>query len=367
MIRLGDLIELQRGHDLPEAERREGTVPVIGSAGITGYHDTVKAPGPGVTIGRSGASFGKTTFVPTPYWPHNACLYVKNFKGNEVRFIAYLLENIDFSHLNSGAAQQSLNRNYLYPVEVPGFALPLQRRIASILSAYDDLIENHRKRIAILEDMARRLYREWFVHFRYPGHESVPLVDSPLGRIPQGWSCSCISEIVKRHTPGKIFQKDETLSCGTIPVYDQSTDEVVGYHEGRPGITASLERPIGMFGDHTCKLQLLVTSCSIGPNVVTFVVERELPMAFLCHAMIGLITTQEYKRHWTQLGAKSIVIPASPLTRRFSDFVLPNVQLQETLKLLIRNLRRTRDLLLPRLMSGTLSVEALATAEAAVS
>ena len=65
--------------------------------------------------------------------------------------------------------------------------MPVQRRIAGILSAYDDLIENNQRRIKILEEMARSLYREWFVNFRFPGHEKVPLVDSPLGPIPKGW------------------------------------------------------------------------------------------------------------------------------------------------------------------------------------
>ena len=74
----------------------------------------------------------------------------------------------------------------------------MQRRIAGILSAYDELIENSQRRIQILEAMARALYREWFVHFRFPGHEKLPRVASPLGEIPQGWEVKTLGEIVKR-------------------------------------------------------------------------------------------------------------------------------------------------------------------------
>ena len=111
-------------------------------------------------------------------------------------FLYYYLASTDtqarLANLNIGVAQPSLKVPHLMAIEISTLPLPIQRRIASILSAYDDLIENHRKRIAILEEMARRLYREWFVHFRYPGHESVPLVDSPLGKIPRGWRESCL-------------------------------------------------------------------------------------------------------------------------------------------------------------------------------
>ena len=182
MTTLGSLLSLQRGYDLTESQRRPGSVPIVGSAGIHGYHDTAKAKGPGVALGRSGASFGKVSFVREDYWPHNTTIFVTDFKGNDPVFIRYLLESIDFSSLNSGSAQQSLNRNYVYLVPVRTFPLPTQRRIAGILSAYDELIENSQRRIKILETMARSLYREWFVRFRFPGHESVPRVPSPLHR-----------------------------------------------------------------------------------------------------------------------------------------------------------------------------------------
>ena len=91
MTTLGDVISLQRGYDLTETQRRPGTVPIVGSAGVHGYHDKAKAKGPGVALGRSGASFGKTTFIREDYWPHNTTIFVTDFKGNEPLFVRYLL------------------------------------------------------------------------------------------------------------------------------------------------------------------------------------------------------------------------------------------------------------------------------------
>jgi type I restriction enzyme S subunit len=95
----------------------------------------------------------------------------------------------------TGSVQIVINLANLRTVRVPLPPLPIQRRIAGILSAYDELIENSQRRIQILEEMARSLYREWFVNFRYPGYESVPLVPSPLGEIPQGWEVRKVKEV----------------------------------------------------------------------------------------------------------------------------------------------------------------------------
>jgi type I restriction enzyme S subunit len=96
-----------------------------------------------------------------------------------------------------GATMPNLNTAILRSVPVRFPDLPIQRRIAGILSAYDDLIENNQRRIKILEEMARRLYREWFVHFRFPGHEDCRFVESPQGEIPEGWEVKMLGDIVE--------------------------------------------------------------------------------------------------------------------------------------------------------------------------
>lgn len=162
---LGEFVTLQRGHDLPERNRRPGRVPVLGSFGITGSHDEPRALGPGVTVGRSGASFGVVSYSPVDYWPLNTALYVIDFHGNDPRFAYYLLQQFDFQRFNSGSAQPSLNRNFIHPspIEVP--PLDEQRAIAGLLGALDDKIELNRHMTETLEAMPRALFRSWFVDF----------------------------------------------------------------------------------------------------------------------------------------------------------------------------------------------------------
>ena len=209
---LGKIIELQRGYDLTEQERSPGTVPVIGSAGQNGWHDHARAKGPGVTIGRSGASIGAVTLTKSDYWPHNTVLYVKDFKGNDPPFVANLLRGINLAGLNSGSAQPSLNRNFVYPIKVTIPDPTGQRRIADVLSAYDDLIEVNQRRIAVLEEMARRLFDEWFVHFRYPGHEGDRLVETELGSAPRGWSVCPLENECSRITDGSHWSPASQLT-----------------------------------------------------------------------------------------------------------------------------------------------------------
>ena len=241
-----------------------------------------------------------------------------------------------------------------FPVKAP--PLPVQRRIASILSAYDELIENNQRRIQILETMARALYREWFVEFRFPGHESLPRVPSPLGDIPQGWEVKVVKEILARRTGGTVYREADVQPEGATPVINQSTNELLGFHDNEPDHLASLVKPLAIFGDHTCKMQLLVEPFSVGPNVVPFAAIDDLPTAYVFHVVRSLIHTQEYKRHWIPLSFKEVMVADHATALRFASFISPMLAIQETLRKSIRNLRRTRDLLLPRLLSGQVAL-----------
>ena len=250
---LGDFVTLQRGHDLPEAKRRPGDTPVLGSFGVTGWHDTARAAGPGVTVGRSGASFGVVSYSPVDYWPLNTTLYVVDFHGNDQRFAYYFLKQLDFRIYNSGSAQPSLNRNFIHPIPVDIPPLHDQRAIARILGTLDDKIELNRRMNQTLEEMARALFKSWFVDFdpvrakaalkqHALGHDTDPdgepsekgaapagnwtverarayldamdpriadlfpdrLVDSELGEIPGGWEVidlGSFGEVITGKTP----------------------------------------------------------------------------------------------------------------------------------------------------------------------
>src|SRR5215475_6658993 len=117
-VSLNEVVGLRRGFDLPEPKRRPGPYPVLGSSGISGWHDEGPVKGPGITIGRSGASIGVATYFEGDYWPLNTTLFAEDFRGNCPHYIYYLLDSIDFAAFNSGSAQPSLNRNYIAGIQI---------------------------------------------------------------------------------------------------------------------------------------------------------------------------------------------------------------------------------------------------------
>ncbi len=160
--KLGEIVTFQRGHDLPKDKMIDGDIPVAGSNGIIGYHNQFTKEGPGVTIGRSG-NIGIPHYYPNAYWAHNTVLYIVDFKGNDAKFMYYLLKTFDFTQLNTGSAVPSLNRNHIHelPVSIPDVST--QCRIAAILSSLDDKIDLLHRENATLEQMAETLFRQWFV------------------------------------------------------------------------------------------------------------------------------------------------------------------------------------------------------------
>ena len=187
---LSDLVFFQRGFDITKAQQRAGDIPVVSSSGIKSYHSIAKVKGPGVVIGRKG-TLGSIHFIKEDYWPHDTTLWSKNFKGNNPRFVYYFLKVLRLAHYNVGNANPTLNRNHIHGLKIIIPPLNTQLKIASILSAYDDLIENNRQRIQLLEESARLLYKEWFVNFRFPGHENTKIVDG----VPEGWERKPLVEV----------------------------------------------------------------------------------------------------------------------------------------------------------------------------
>lgn len=219
---LGDVLTLQRGFDLTEKNANPGPYPVFSSGGLSYMVDRYKVEGPGVITGRKGV-LGKVHYSRGPFWPHDTTLWVKDFKGSVPQFVYYFLQTLPLAQLDAGASNPTLNRNHahLLPVIVPD--PDTQSRIADVLGAIDDLIENNRRRVEILEQMARAIYREWFVKFRYPNREGVPLVDSALGLIPEGWGVStCGAEL--NFTGGGTPSKAEPAywNEGTVQWYTPS-------------------------------------------------------------------------------------------------------------------------------------------------
>jgi type I restriction enzyme, S subunit len=135
----------------------------MGSAGLSGYHDEARVSGPGVVIGRSGASFGRVHYCHDSFWPLNTALFVADFLENDPRFVYFALKTIPFSRFNSGSAQPSLNRNFIASIPMAIPPLAEQQRIAQTLGSFDDKVDNNRRLEAILDEMITTVYRDRFV------------------------------------------------------------------------------------------------------------------------------------------------------------------------------------------------------------
>lgn len=203
---LGSLIEFQRGYDLPKSEMVEGIYPVRSSNGILGYHNEYKTEGPGITIGRSG-TVGIPHLIKTNFYPHNTSLFIKDFKGNDVSYIFYLLKNLKLGDRGSGSGVPTMNRNHLHPLDILAhLELSTQKQIAKVLSDLDAKIEVNNNINQELEAMAKTLYDYWFVQFDFPNANGKPYKSSDgkmvfneaLKReIPEGWEVKEINEVIE--------------------------------------------------------------------------------------------------------------------------------------------------------------------------
>lgn len=257
-----------------------------------------------------------------------------------------------FGAAATGATVPHLNMRDIRGLQIP--ALPdreVQNRIASILSAYDDLIENNTRRIEILEEMARRLYEEWFVNFRFPGHEEVSFKESELGEIPEGWECSSLKEFIEL-AYGKALKKSERKP-GPYPVYGSSGE--VGTHSEPlvkgPGIILGRKGNVG---------SVFWTEDDFYPIDTVYYVKTDLPLEYVFFnlqrqrflnndaAVPGLNRNQAYSLPFLK--------PSETLLDQFSSQCKPIYELVRKLHKKNTNLRAQRDLLLPKLVSGEIDV-----------
>lgn len=177
--------------------------------------------------------------------------------------------------------------------------------------------------------------------------------------VPEGWAVLPVKTFVKRLPSGLTFTQATVRPEGVVPVVDQSRAELLGFHDGAPAHEASPTNPVVIFGDHTCKMQIMIRPFSLGPNTIPFVGQEDYPVHYVYSVVSGLVETHEYKRHWTELIAKTVVIAPPPVSRQFADMVSPAFQLAENLRSQNANLRAQRDLLVPKLISGEIDVTEL--------
>lgn len=208
---LGDVVNLKRGFDLPARDRRQGRIPLISSAGASDFHDEAKVKGPGVVTGRYG-TIGNVYFSGGDFWPLNTSLFVEDFKGNDPRFIYFLLKTIDYFKYSDKGAVPGVNRNHLHTAEIVIPDLPEQNEIALFLGCIEDRISLLRETNTTLEAIAQALFKSWFVDFdpvraklQGRGPEGMDAVTAALfpdrfeesdrGLVPRGWCVSTLGSI----------------------------------------------------------------------------------------------------------------------------------------------------------------------------
>ena len=274
----------------------------------------------------------------------------------DIRYFYYALHGIDLS--NYGYERHF---KYLKKESIPVPPLPIQKRIAGILSAYDELIENNQRRIKILEEMARSLYREWFVHFRYPGHEGVPLVDSPLGPIPQGWEVKSLGDILNIRKGKSITKK--TIVPGDVPVVAGGITPAY-YHNAantkHPVITISASGAnagfVNLYEEDVWASDCSFIDTDSTQHVYYYYLQFKDRQNEITHLQRGSAQPHVYPKDLMSLDA---ICPPGALLRLFSSKVEQAFHLMKIVYSKNKNLSQSRDLLLPKLLSGDVDVSRL--------
>lgn len=341
-----------------------------------------------VCIVNAGENTGETGILTfSACFPDSVIAFQADPQRSDARFVNYSLRlmKAKWRSVTKGATQDNLSVEKLlsFPLAVP--SLSTQQRIASILSAYDDLIENNTKRIKILEEMARSLYREWFVHFRFPGHEKVKIVDSALGKVPDGWPLARLDQMYQTASGGTPSRKRPeyfAASGSGIPwvktkeLFDRwilSTEEDIS----QEGLNSSSARVfpantllVAMYGATIGQLGLLSVPSATNQACCAILPAKEKsafgPYWAWCYflenrariAALGLGAAQPNISQVVIRGLE-LIKPPSELAARFEEAVTPVFESTRNLQAKNWSLQRTRDLLLPRLISSEIDVSKL--------
>lgn len=353
-------------------------MPVVTSSGVGGWHDEARACGPGVVTGRYG-TLGEVFFISGDFWPHNTTLFVKDFHGNSPRFVYYLLKNTNLAKHNSATGVPGLNRNDLHKLRVTMPTVPAQEAVAEVLGSLDDNIDCNRRTNDLLLRIARLLFQHWFVDFG--PFQKLGLQESAIGPIPQGWSVRSLYEAAT-YLNGAAFKEHDFAPCGSgLPVIKIS--ELKG---GITDQTRWCERELdprfriadgdilfSWSGSPETSIDIFLWAAGAGwLNQHTFRVvphrpiERPFVFSLLKHLKpvfvrlasnkqttgLGHVTAGDMKRLPVLVPPDSVLAQFNECAGPWLDQILANLKENQILA-------RTRDYLLPRLLSGEVEVKEL--------
>jgi len=336
-----------------------------------------------ILLNITGASVARCAMVPDSVLPARVNQHVSIVRTDPTAadpfFVLYCINSPKYKqHLltlaQGGATREALTKETIENFEIHLPPVPTQRRIASILSAYDDLIENNTRRIKILEEMAQRIYREWFVHFRFPpvggrpGHEGVKMKNG----VPEGWERKRLGDIAQEvrrsvnpsevdpdtpyfgleHLPRKSIALSEWGTANEV----QSTKLVFKKGEILFGKIRPYFHKVGVAPvDGVCSSDTIVIA-PIEPRYFSMVLACVSSEEFVSHATQTSQGTKMPRANWELLTKYPVAMPPPPIIDQFSELILTIVAHVQNLVFRNGNLRKTRDLLLPKLVSGEVEV-----------
>lgn len=383
---LEELIELHDYRRIPlsgvEREKRQGKFRYYGAQGVIDHIDAYIFDGEYILVAEDGENLRSrkqpiAQIATGQFWVNNHAhiLQAKDGVSNNA-FICALLNWIDISPFVTGAAQPKLSQGSLKSIKVKAPDASTQLQIAVVLSAYDDLIATNHRRIALLEDAARRLYREWFVHLRFPGHESVPVKDG----VPEGWRKTPIAEQTTFLNRGIAPKYDETAKgwvinqkcirdgrISMVPARRQSK-EVKPDRLVRMGDVLINSTGAGTLG-RVAQVRTSIEACTVDTHVTIARPIDEDSSTYFGQALLNLEpifsemgkgATNQLELSRSDIGSVEIWQPPQHLHVEFHRLVGPMLEQAEQLSVANLALEKARDLLLPKLMSGQLDVSGIA-------
>jgi len=365
-VKLGEVLELKYGFGLPETKRKTGRVPVFGSSGIVGAHNEAAVQSQGIVIGRKG-HVGSIHYSNVPFYPIDTVYYVDQLKiPGDIKFFYYFLKRMPFQQIGSDVGVPGLNRDIAYSLEVKIPEDPnIQKRIADVLSAFDDKIELNNKINQTLEQRAQAIFKEWFVS------PSIALAEED--KLPKGWRVGKLGELmVARKEKFRKYEEWKNLKLLDLGRFPQKSLAITSYGKGEEIKTAGIGFKKGdvLFGAVRPYFHKVVIAPFDGvTNSSVFVItpKKESSYAFLVtvlfsentvnYASMSASGTKMPVIKWEDLCDMEVLIPEERAIENFNKTVknFYNLIIKNTLE--NQKLASLRDLLLPKLMSGKILVK----------
>ena len=348
-----------------------GSFPVFGGNGVRGFTESYNFDGECAIIGRQGAYCGNVQFHKgRAYMTEHAVVVCGNENGN-TKFLSFVLREMDLGRLSHQAAQPGLSVKILAEQKITLPSIEVQTRVANILSAYDDLIENNQKQIKLLEEAAQRLYKEWFVDLRFPGYENTPITDG----VPQGWRLDEVKSVVSLLS-GYAFKSSDFVDNGKYGIvtiknvqdgnFDgENVNTIAEIPSKMPShcnlnngdillsLTGNVGRVCLVNGDKYLLNQRVAKLDSKYP-AYAYCLFRNKDMFDIMNNLANGAAQQNLSPIRTE--NVRILIPSDSLIQKFEDIVSPMIAKMLVLNQSNGQLKQARDRLLPKLMSGELEV-----------